>query len=589
MAETESPLLNLTDIARLAGVSRTVVSNWRKRHTDFPQPAAEPASGPVFNRDEIAAWLERRRPRAAKTVQPLGFEAKLWQAADALRNSMDPAEYKHVVLGLIFLKYISDAFEDRRAALTAATFDRSSNLYCDSDGERRHMLEDRDQYTAENVFWVPEIARWPWLQENAKQPNVGKLLDDAMESVEHDNPRLKGVLPRDYARPTLDWQSLGQLIDLIGSIGLGGADARSKDVLGRVYEYFLGRFASAEGKGGGEFYTPQPIVRLLVEMIEPFDGRVYDPCFGSGGMFVQSVRFLEAHGGRRARLSIFGQESNPTTWKLGQMNLAIRGIDADLGRENADSFRSDLHKDLRADFILANPPFNVSDWKGGLLREDVRWKYGVPPVGNANYAWIQHFIHHLAPHGVAGFVMANGSLSSQQSGEGEIRKAIVEADLVDCIVALPTQLFYSTPIPVCLWFLAKDRSAAGGYRDRRGEILFIDARSIGQLVTRVHRVLMDQEIGRIATTYHAWRGEPEAGDYGDVPGFCRSASLSDVGENQYMLTPGRFVGNNEPEIASEAPADRIQRLARDLLSAFADDQHLRSTLVSELEGLTNGK
>jgi type I restriction enzyme M protein len=584
VAETDSPLLNLTDIARLAGVSRTVVFNWRKRHTDFPQPVAEPASGPVFNRDEIAAWLERRRPRAAKSVQPLGFEAKLWQAADALRNSMDPAEYKHVALGLIFLKYISDAFEERRSALKAATIDRSSNLYCETDDDRRRLLEDRDQYTAENVFWVPEIARWPFLQQYAKQPNIGKLVDDAMESIEQDNPRLKGILPNAYARPTLDWHSLGQLIDLVGSIGLGGAEAKSKDVLGRVYEYFLGRFASAEGKAGGEFYTPPHVVKLLVEMIEPFDGRVYDPCFGSGGMFVQSVRFLEAHGGRRARLSIFGQESNPTTWKLGQMNLAIRGIDADLGRENADSFRNDLHKDLRADFMLANPPFNVSDWKGELLRDDVRWKYGVPPVGNANYAWIQHFIHHLAPHGVAGFVMANGSLSSQQSGEGEIRKAIIEADLVDCVVALPAQLFYSTGIPVCLWFLAKDRSAAGGFRDRRGEVLFIDARSMGQLITRVYRVLTDQEVGRIAAAYHAWRGEPEAGEFADVPGFCRATPISEIAQAQYVVSPGRFVGS----IASQ-PVDaemQIARLVPQLLGQLDESQKLTDAVRAGLNGIS---
>jgi type I restriction enzyme M protein len=571
VAETESPLLNLTDIARLAGVSRTVVSNWRNRHTDFPAPTAEPASGPVFNRDDIAAWLERHRPRAAKTVQPLGFEAKLWQAADALRNSMDPSEYKHVVLGLIFLKYISDSFDERRSVLNAAIFD--------TDDDRRRTLEDRDQYAAENIFWVPEIARWSWLQESAKQPHVGKLVDDAMEVIEQDNPRLKGVLPRDYARPTLDWHSLGQLIDLIGSIGLGGSEAQSKDVLGRVYEYFLGRFASAEGKAGGEFYTPQPIVRLLVEMIEPFDGRVYDPCFGSGGMFVQSVRFLEAHGGRRARLSIFGQESNPTTWKLCQMNLAIRGIEGDLGRENADSFRNDLHPDLRADFILANPPFNVSDWKGGLLRDDVRWKYGVPPTGNANFAWIQHFIHHLAPHGVAGFVMANGSLSSQQSGEGEIRKAIVEVDLVDCIVALPAQLFFTTQIPVCLWFLAKDRSAAGGFRDRRGEVLFIDARSMGQLVTRVHRILTDQEIGRIATTYHAWRGEPEAGEYTDVPAFCRSASLDEIASHQHMLTPGHYVGSDSTEaVATVGIAELQQELLMEFVEAGRLQEQIRKLL-----------
>jgi len=567
VAETDSPLLNLTDIARLAGVSRVVVSNWRKRHSDFPAPAAEPASGPVFRREEVAAWLERHRPRSAKAVQPLGFEAKLWQAADALRNSMDPAEYKHVVLGLIFLKYISDAFEDRRSQIEPGS------------------TEDRDYYAAYNVFWVPEIARWPWLQQNAKQPNVGKLIDDAMESIEQDNPRLKGVLPRDYARPTLDWHSLGQLIDLIGSIGLVGAEAQSKDVLGRVYEYFLGRFASAEGKAGGEFYTPQHVVRLLVEMIEPFDGRVYDPCCGSGGMFVQSVRFLEAHGGRRDRLSIYGQESNPTTWKLAQMNLAIRGIDANLGRENADSFRRDLHPDLRADFILANPPFNVSDWKGDLLRDDVRWKYGMPPAGNANFAWIQHFIHHLAPHGVASFVMANGSLSSQQSGEGEIRKAIIEADLVDCIVALPGQLFYTTQIPVCLWFLAKDRSAAGGFRDRRGEVLFIDARTMGQLVTRVHRVLTDREIDRIATTYHAWRGEPEAGDYVDVLGFCRSADLAEIAQHQYVLTPGRFVQADDEVMDGEAALATIARLRTELLADFERSRDLQVRIREGLESI----
>jgi len=576
VAETDSPLLNLTDIARLAAVSRVVVANWRKRHSDFPAAAAEPASGPVFRREEVAAWLERHRPRSAKAVQPLGFEAKLWQAADALRNSMDPAEYKHVVLGLIFLKYISDAFGERRSVIEAATAG-------ESESERRRALEDRDQYTAYNVFWVPEIARWPWLQQNAKQPNVGKLLDDAMESIEQDNPRLKGVLPRDYARPSLDWHSLGQLIDLIGSIGLGGADAQSKDVLGRVYEYFLGRFASAEGKAGGEFYTPQHVVRLLVEMIEPFDGRVYDPCCGSGGMFVQSVRFLEAHGGRRDRLSIYGQESNPTTWKLCQMNLAIRGIDANLGPENADSFRRDLHADLRADFILANPPFNVSDWKGELLRDDVRWKYGVPPVGNANFAWIQHFIHHLAPHGVAGFVMANGSMSSQQSGEGEIRKAIVEADLVDCVVSLPGQLFYTTQIPVCLWFLAKDRTAGGGYRDRRREVLFIDARSMGQLVTRVHRVLTDQEIERIAQTYHAWRGEPEAGDYVDVPGFCRSAVAPDISTNQYSLTPGRFVG---PTVGVPTDAaTQVGALVPKLLAQLEESERLASVIRAHLASI----
>ena len=346
----------------------------------------------------------------------LGFEAKLWEAADKLRNNVDPAEYKHVVLGLIFLKYISDSFEERRAWLEAATRDPGSDYLCRNEEDRQGILEDRDEYLGENVFWVPPEARWSRLMAAAKQPDIGKLTDDAMVAIEKENPSLRGVLPKDYARPTLDKQTLGELIDLVSTIGLGDAENRSKDVLGRVYEYFLGRFASAEGKGGGEFYTPQSVVKLLVEMLEPFRGRVYDPCCGSGGMFVQSERFVERHGGRLGDISVYGQESNPTTWRLCEMNLAIRGIEANLGPSHADSFRNDLHPDLKADFILANPPFNVSDWKGELLREDARWRYGVPPVGNANFAWVQHFIHHLAPNGVAGFVLANGSMSSNQSG-----------------------------------------------------------------------------------------------------------------------------------------------------------------------------
>src|SRR6266851_2777104 len=374
----------------------------------------------------------------------LGFEPKLWQAADKLRNNMDAAEYKHVVLGLIFLKYISDAFEERRAALEA---DKKSGA----------DPEDPDEYRAENIFWVPKEARWTYLQGKAKQPTIGKLLDDAMVAIARDNPTLKGVLPKDYARPALDKQRLGELIDLIGTIGLGDRANRSQDVLGRVYEYFLGQFASAEGKKGGQFYTARCVVQLLVEMLAPYKGRIFDPCCGSGGMFVQSEKFVEAHGGRIGDISVFGQESNPTTWKLAKMNLAIRGIENNLGPENADSFHRDLHKDLKADFIIANPPFNMSDWGGERLREDVRWKYGVPPASNANFAWVQHFIHHLSPTGLAGFVLANGSMSSNQSGEGEIRKAIIEADIVDCMVALPGQLFFSTQIPVCLWFLARNK------------------------------------------------------------------------------------------------------------------------------------
>src|SRR5436309_325276 len=396
------------------------------------------------------------KARKAATVSggaSLGFEAKLWQAADKLRGQMDAAEYKHVVLGLIFLKYVSDAFEERHQAITK---------------ESQADPEDRDEYAAESVFWVPKPARWPYLQANAKQPTIGKLVDDAMEAIERENPSLKGVLPKDYARPSLDKQRLGELIDLVGTIGLGDKENRSRDILGRVYEYFLGQFASAEGKKGGEFYTPRSVVRLLVEMIEPYKGRVYDPCCGSSGMFVQSEEFIRQHGGRIGDISIFGQESNPTTWKLAKMNLAIRGIEANLGPHHADTFHNDLHPDLRSDFILANPAFNMSDWGGERLREDARWKYGAPPVGNANFAWVQHIVHHLAPGGIAGFVLANGSMSSNQSNEGEIRKNIIEADLVDCMIALPPQLFYNTAIPACLWFLAKTKKN-GKFADRRGK------------------------------------------------------------------------------------------------------------------------
>lgn len=409
---------------------------------------------------------------------------------------MDAAEYKHVVLGLIFLKYISDAFEEHHATLLAGKGD-----YAGADPE------DPDEYKALNVFWVPPGARWAYLQNSAKQPEIGKIIDDAMVAIERDNPRLKGVLPKEYARPALDKHRLGELIDLIGTIGMGDKASRSKDILGRVYEYFLGQFASAEGKKGGQFYTPQSVVRLLVEMLAPYKGRIYDPCCGSGGMFVQSEKFVEAHGGRLGDISIYGQESNATTRRLAVMNLALRGIEADFGPEHADAFRRDLHPDLRADYVLANPPFNDSDWF--RKDDDVRWQFGVPPRGNANFAWVQHFIHHLAPHGMAGFVLANGSMSSNQSGEGEIRRALIEADLVDCMVALPGQLFYSTQIPVCLWFLAKNKSADAkrSFRDRRKQTLFIDARRLGTLIDRVHRELTDADLEKIVSTYHAWRGD----------------------------------------------------------------------------------
>lgn len=503
----------------------------------------------------------------------LGFEQKLWQAADKLRGHMDAAEYKHVVLGLIFLKYISDAFQERYETLKA---------------EPHADVEDRDEYLAENVFWVPKKARWDYLQSNAKQPTIGKIIDDAMVAIEKENPRLKGVLPKNYARPALDKRRLGELIDLIGTIGLGSKENRSKDILGRVYEYFLGQFASAEGKKGGQFYTARCVVRLLVNMLAPHENaRIYDPCCGSGGMFVQSEEFVEAHGGRREAVSIFGQESNPTTWRLANMNMAIRHIEANLGSENADSFHRDLHKDLKADFIIANPPFNMKDWGGERLRDDVRWKYGIPPVGNANFAWVQHFIHHLAPKGTAGFVLANGSMSSNTSGEGDIRKAIIEADLVDCMVALPGQLFYSTQIPVCLWFLARNKGN-GKFRDRRGETLFIDARKMGVLIDRVHRELTDEEIETIAGTYHAWRGDKDGGKYEDALGFCKSAKLEEIKKHGCVLTPGRYVGAEEIKDDGIPFEEKMIKLSAALYEQFAKSDQLEAAIKKNLEGLGYG-
>ncbi|WP_028916853.1 class I SAM-dependent DNA methyltransferase [Pseudoxanthomonas sp. J35] len=480
----------------------------------------------------------------------LGFEAELFKAADKLRGNMEPSDYKHVALGLIFLKYISDAFEAKHKALLA---------------EDAQAAEDKDEYLADNVFWVPKEARWSHLQANAKRPEIGTLIDDAMRAIEKDNESLKGVLPKDYARPALNKVMLGELIDLISGIALGAEGDRSKDILGRVYEYFLGQFAGAEGKRGGEFYTPRSVVRVLVEMLEPYSGRVYDPCCGSGGMFVQSEKFVQEHGGRIGDIAIYGQESNYTTWRLCKMNLAVRGIDADIRWNNEGSFHKDELRDLKADYILANPPFNISDWGGERLREDVRWKFGAPPVGNANYAWLQHIYHHLAPNGTAGVVLANGSMSSNQSCEGDIRRAMVEADVVDCMVALPGQLFYSTQIPACLWFLARNKNPAngkaGGLRDRRGQVLFIDARQMGVLVDRTRRELTDEEIQRIADTYHAWRGEPGAGAYQDVPGFCKSATLEDIRKHGHVLTPGRYVGAAQREDDGEPFAEKMARLS----------------------------
>jgi len=511
----------------------------------------------------------------------LGFESELWRAADALRSNMDAAEYKHVVLGLIFLKYISDAFEEQRTKLEA---DRTQGA----------DPEDPDEYRAVNIFWVPKDARWSKLKAEAKQPTIGKFIDDAMLAIERDNPSLKGVLPKDYAHPRLDKRRLGQLIDMVGNIGLGGKANRSKDILGRVYEYFLSRFASAEGKKGGQFYTPPCVVRVLVEMLAPYKGRVYDPCCGSGGMFVQSVKFVKAHangignGGKtRADVSIFGQESNHTTWRLAKMNLAIRQIENNLGKEHADSFHHDLHPDLKADYVIANPPFNDSDWRGELLKDDKRWKYGTPPASNANFAWVQHFIHHLAPTGLAGFVLANGSMSSNQSGEGEIRKNIIEADLVDCMVAMPGQLFYSTQIPVCLWFIARDKKN-GRFRDRRGQTLFIDARNLGTMIDRVHRELTDQDIHRIADTYHAWRGDKSAGDYEDMPGFCKSATLDDIRHHNHILTPGRYVGAAEVEDDGEPFEDKMARLTAALRKQTEHAEKLDQIIWANLEDIGYG-
>ncbi len=507
----------------------------------------------------------------------LGFENKLWEMADKMRGHMDSGEYKHVALGLIFLKYISDAFQGKYDALKAT----ADTEYTDP--------EDRDEYAAANIFWVPKDARWEKIQAEARQPTIGRIIDDAMTAIEKENPTLKGVLPKDYSRPALDKHRLGELVDIIGNVDLQARKSGVKDPLGRVYEYFLGRFAAAEGKGGGEFYTPQCVVQLLVKMIEPYKGRVFDPCCGSGGMFVQSERFVEEHGGRLGDIAVYGQESNPTTWKLAKMNLAIRGIDANLGPHQADSFHNDLHKDLKADFILANPPFNMSDWGGGRLQEDVRWKFGTPPANNANYAWIQHFIHHLAPTGIAGFVLANGSMSTSTNSEGDIRQAIVDADMVDCMVAMPGQLFYTTQIPVCLWFVTRSKKADNkrGYRDRTGQTLFIDARRMGTLVDRVHRELSEDDLNTIAGVYHEWRNK--GGKYEDKAGWWKSASLDDIKGHGYVLTPGRYVGAEEVENDGVPFEEKMTKLSAELYEQFAKADKLEATIRKNLEALGYGE
>lgn len=491
------------------------------------------------------------------------LEKTLWAAADKLRNNMDAAEYKHIVLGLIFLKYISDRFEDLHQRLI-------QDPHADA--------EDKDEYLAENVFFVPQTARWSFLQhQRAKLPSIGKDLDDAMDAIELDNPSLKGVLPKDYARPALDKKRLGELVDLIGNVGFNAPGQNSKDLLGSVYEYFLGMFADAEGKRGGQFYTPESIVKLLVEMLEPYEGRIYDGCCGSGGMFVQSEKFLDAHGGNIGDIAVYGQESNPTTYKLAKMNLAIRGIDAKI--ELGDTFHNDRHKDLKADYIIANPPFNISDWGGEQLQDSHLWKYGTPPAGNANYGWLQLFINKLGPNGTAGIVLANGAMTTNSGNEGEIRKKMIQEGVVDCMVALPTQLFFNTQIPACLWFLSRNRTNHK-FRNRSKEILFIDARNLGQMISRKNKMLSDEDLTKITSTYHGWRNTN--GSYEDIPGFCKSASLEEVEANNFVLTPGRYVGAEDLEDDGIPFEEKVATITSSLAEQFAKSNELQERIKSNL-------
>ncbi|MFA6175037.1 MAG: class I SAM-dependent DNA methyltransferase [Phycisphaerae bacterium] len=504
-----------------------------------------------------------------------GFEKTLFKAADKLRKNIDAAEYKHIALGLIFLKYISDSFETLHDKLI-----EGKGEYKGADPE------DADEYRAENVFFVPLTARWSYLHSKAKLPTIGKDIDDAMEAIEKVNPTLKGILPKVYARPNLDKASLGGLIDMVGNIALGDEAAKSKDLLGRVYEYFLGEFANAEGKKGGQFYTPKSIVRLMVEMIEPYKGRVYDPCCGSGGMFIMSEKFIESHQGKVDDISIYGQESNQTTYRLCRMNLAIRQIDGSQVKwNNEGSFLDDSHKDLKADFILANPPFNDSDWSGALLAKDPRWKYGIPPAGNANYAWLQHMIYHLSPKGIMACVLANGSLSSQTNNEGDIRKQLIENDLVDCIVGLPKQLFYNTGIPACIWFISRKRIGNGDQK-RTGEILFIDTGEAGYMRDRTHREFAEEDIKKIADTYHNWRSK--GGKYKDIKGFCKSAQLEEIQKHNFVLTPGRYVGIEDEVDDGISFEEKMKQLTTELAGQFEEEIKLNKVIKKSMGGLGYG-
>ncbi|WP_225753180.1 class I SAM-dependent DNA methyltransferase [Actinotalea sp. Marseille-Q4924] len=526
-----------------------------------------------------------------KKTQSESLEATLWAAADKLRGKMDSAVYKHVVLGLIFLKYVSDTFMVRHNELAKLVDDESSDYFMPTPEAKKSVLEDRDEYTAEGVFWIPEGHRWDDLRKAAKQADIGKRVNDAMDAIERENPTLKGVLPKNYTQAELRSEDLGGLIDTFSRQDLAAAEYSGLDVLGRVYEYFLGQFASKEGKKAGEFYTPRSVVELLVEMLQPYRGRVLDPACGSGGMFVQADKFVAAHGGSRNDISVFGQESNPTTWRLAKMNLALRGIEGNLGPQWGDSFHADAHADLRADFVIANPPFNDSDWGGARLRQDPRWKYGIPPAQNANYAWLQHFLHHTSPTGTVGTVLANGSVSSQQNGEDEIRRAMVDGDIVECIVALPPQLFYGTAIPVCLWFLTRSKGSVNRHgrttRVRTDETLFIDARKLGTMTTRTLREFTTDDVLRIADTYHSWRGTDTSADtrYEDVAGFCRSVSTVEIADHGYILTPGRYVGSEDVEDDDEPLDVKIARLTAQIQEGFRKREALQRQVSAALESL----